>query len=138
MLSYRVHAEKNSLYNTPPCWAIYIVGLACGWLERQGGLEAMERRNAEKAATIYDVIDGGGFYRGTAQVASRSPMNIAFRLPSEELEKRFLAAAAGAGMSNLKGHRSAGGIRASVYNAMPLEHVEALAALMREFERSHG
>jgi phosphoserine aminotransferase len=138
MLDYRIHAEKSSMYNTPPCWAIYIVGLACGWLERQGGLEAMARHNAEKAALIYDLLDASGFYRGTVQKESRSLMNIPFRLPSEELEARFIQASKEAGMSNLKGHRSVGGIRASIYNAMPIEGVEALVALMREFERTSG
>ncbi|MDH3402789.1 MAG: 3-phosphoserine/phosphohydroxythreonine transaminase [Acidobacteriota bacterium] len=138
MLAYRTHAAKSSLYNTPPCWSIYVVGLACQWLERQGGLEAMARRNAEKAARLYDLIDAGDFYRGTAQVASRSLMNVPFRLPSEELESRFLETAKEADMTNLKGHRSVGGIRASIYNAMPLESVDRLVELMREFERTHG
>ena len=138
MLAYRTHAAKNSLFNTPPCWAIYVVGLACKWLEAQGGLAAMERRNNAKAAKIYELLDGGGFYRGTAQVASRSPMNIPFRLPSEELEAMFLEQSEAAGMTNLKGHRSVGGIRASIYNAMPVEGVDRLVELMREFERANG
>ncbi len=138
MLTYRIHADKNSLYNTPPCWSIYVVGLACQWLERRGGLEAMAQRNAAKAAKLYDLIDGSDFYRGTVQIASRSPMNIPFRLPSEELESRFLEASVEAGMTNLKGHRSVGGIRASIYNAMPAEGVDRLAELMWEFERAHG
>jgi phosphoserine aminotransferase len=138
MLSYRTHADKNSMFNTPPCWAIYIVSLACQWLERQGGLAIMEKRNAEKAAKLYQVFDGGDFYRGTAQTASRSKMNIPFRLPSEELEKRFLEAAKDARMTNLKGHRSVGGIRASIYNAMPPENIDVLVALMQEFERVNG
>ncbi|MCZ6507120.1 MAG: 3-phosphoserine/phosphohydroxythreonine transaminase [Acidobacteria bacterium] len=138
MLSYRTHADKNSLFNTPPCWSIYVVGLACRWLERQGGMEAMEKRNAEKAAKLYDLIDSGDFYRGTVRVASRSPMNIPFRLPNEELENRFLETTKEAGMTNLKGHRSVGGIRASIYNAMPPESVDRLVELMREFERTNG
>jgi phosphoserine aminotransferase len=138
MLAYRTHADKNSMYNTPPCWAIYMVGLACQWLERQGGLAIMQRRNAQKAAKLYDVFDNGDFYRGTAQAASRSQMNIPFRLPSEELEARFLATAKEAGMTNLKGHRSVGGIRASIYNAMPPENVDTLVELMREFERTNS
>jgi phosphoserine aminotransferase len=138
MLDYRTHAAKNSLFNTPPCWSIYVVGLACRWLERHGGLEAMAKRNADKAARLYDLIDGGDFYRGTAQSDSRSLMNIPFRLPSEELEARFLEATKEAGMTNLKGHRSVGGIRASIYNAMPAEGVDRLVELMREFERTQG
>jgi phosphoserine aminotransferase len=138
MLSYRTHADKNSMYNTPPCWAIYMVGLACQWLERQGGLATMAKRNAQKAAKLYQVFDSGEFYRGTAQPASRSQMNVTFRLPSEELEARFLEATKEAGMTNLKGHRSVGGIRASIYNAMPPENVDTLVELMREFERVNG
>lgn len=137
-LDYRTHAAKNSLYNTPPCWSIYIVGLACQWLQRQGGLAAISERNAEKAGKIYGLIDSSDFYRGTVQVASRSSMNIPFRLPSEELESRFLEASQKSGMINLKGHRSVGGIRASIYNAMPAEGVDRLVELMREFERTHG
>ncbi len=136
MLSYRTHAAKNSMFNTPPCWSIYMVGLACKWLERQGGLEAIQKRNTEKAAMIYEQFDSGDFYRGTVETASRSPMNIPFRLPDEELERRFLEATKEAGMTNLKGHRSVGGIRASIYNAMPVEGVERLVELMREFERT--
>ena len=138
MLNYRTHADKNSLFNTPPCWSIYMIGLACQWLERQGGMEAVEQSNAEKAAKIYDLLDSGDFYRGTVQVASRSPMNIPFRLPSEDLEARFIEVSKEAGMTNLKGHRSVGGIRASIYNAMPPEGVDRLVELMREFERRHG
>ncbi len=138
MLDYRIQAAKDSMFNTPPCWAIYMVGLACSWLERQGGVEAMERRNADKAAKIYDLLDSSDFYRGTVQVASRSPMNIPFRLPTEELEARFLEASGEAGMTNLKGHRSVGGLRASIYNAMPPEGVDRLVELMREFERVNG
>lgn len=138
MLDYRTHVAKNSLFNTPPCWAIYMVGLACRWIERQGGVEAMEQRNAEKAAKIYDLLDTSDFYRGTVEPASRSPMNIPFRLPSEELESRFLDTSVEAGMSNLKGHRSVGGIRASIYNAMPMEGVDRLVELMREFEQANG
>ena len=139
MLDYRIQAAKDSMFNTPPCWAIYMVGLACSWLERQGGgVEAMERRNADKAAKIYDLLDSSDFYRGTVQVTSRSPMNIPFRLPTEELEARFLEASVDAGMTNLKGHRSVGGLRASIYNAMPPEGVDRLVELMREFERVNG
>ncbi len=138
MLQYRTFAEKDSLFNTPPCWSIYVVGLVCRWVASQGGLVAMERSNRAKAGLIYDLFDTGDFYRGTVASESRSIMNIPFRLPNEELEKRFVAESKAAGMTNLKGHRSVGGIRASVYNAMPRSGVEALVDFMREFERAHG
>ncbi|MAE70363.1 MAG: 3-phosphoserine/phosphohydroxythreonine aminotransferase [Gemmatimonadetes bacterium] len=138
MLRYRTHAEKGSLYNTPACWAIYIVGLVARWVEGQGGLDSMQRANEEKAGFIYDILDQEAFYRGTARRESRSLMNIPFRLPTEELERRFVAEASAEGMTNLKGHRSVGGIRASIYNAMPRSGVETLVAFMQEFERKHG
>ncbi len=138
MLQYRTHAAKDSLFNTPPTWSIYMLGLACEWLEEQGGTAAMGERNREKAAALYSAIDGSGFYRGTVRTGSRSWMNVPFRLPSEDLEAQFLAEAAGNGLVNLKGHRSVGGIRASIYNAMPMEGVEALIDLMSDFERRNG
>jgi phosphoserine aminotransferase len=138
MLSYAVHAENKSLYNTPPVFAIYLLGLVMKWLIGQGGLEAIARVNERKAARLYAEIDRSGFYRGNAQKDSRSLMNVTFRLASEELEKRFVSEAEKNGMDGLKGHRSAGGIRASIYNAFPEEGVEALAAFMREFERRNG
>jgi len=138
MLDYRRHAAAGSLYNTPPCWSIYVLGLCCRWVEERGGIAAMERAAEERAAILYDVLDGGGFYRGTAEPASRSRMNVTFRLPTEELERRLLAEAEAAGMIQLKGHRSVGGLRASLYNAMPREGAEALAALLRDFERRNG
>ena len=138
MLDYGVHADKGSCYNTPPCFSIYVVGLVTKWLEGLGGLEAIAVRNRRKAALLYDAIDAGDFYRGTAAAADRSLMNVTFRLPSEEHERRFLAKAAEQGFSGLKGHRSVGGLRASIYNAFPEAGVEALVALMREFERSEG
>ncbi len=138
MLRYSTHAEKRSLYNTPACWAIYIVGLVARWVASQGGLEPMHRANEEKARLVYDILDRGAFYRGTVEKGSRSLMNIPFRLPTEELEGRFIAESSAEGMTNLKGHRSVGGIRASIYNAMPRSGVEALVAFMREFERRCG
>lgn len=138
MLSYATHADSGSLYNTPPAFAIYIVGLVAKWLRGDGGLAAMGARNARKAAVIYAEIDRTDFYRGHAQPDSRSHMNVTFRLPSEELEKTFVADATANGLDGLKGHRSVGGIRASIYNAFPEEGVEALAAFMREFERTRG
>ncbi|RKX33454.1 MAG: 3-phosphoserine/phosphohydroxythreonine transaminase [Verrucomicrobia bacterium] len=135
---YRTHIEKNSLYNTPPCFNIYVVMLVTRWLLSQGGLGAIAQRNERKARLLYEVIDGSEFYRGTADPAYRSVMNVTFRLPSEELEKLFVREAAEQGMKGLKGHRSVGGIRASIYNAFPIEGVETLAAFMREFESRHG
>jgi phosphoserine aminotransferase len=138
MLDYSVHAAKESLYNTPPSFAIYVVGLVAKWIKGLGGLEAMERINEEKAALLYDAIDATAFYRGTAERESRSLMNVTFRLPSEDLEKTFDKEATAAGLDGLKGHRSVGGMRASIYNAFPEEGVDALVAFMREFERKRG
>jgi len=138
MLSYAVHAENRSLYNTPPVFAIYLVGLVVKWIQGQGGLPHIADLNERKAAKLYAEIDRGAFYRGTAQKESRSLMNVTFRLPSEELEKKFVKDAEAAGFDGLKGHRSVGGIRASIYNAFPEEGVEALTAFMREFERRNG
>jgi phosphoserine aminotransferase len=138
MLSYAVHAENKSLYNTPPVFAIYLMGLVVQWILDQGGLETVANMNQAKAATLYAEIDRSGFYRGTAQKESRSLMNVTFRLPSEELEKAFVKEAEAAGFDGLQGHRSVGGIRASIYNAFPEEGVDALTSFMREFERRHG
>jgi phosphoserine aminotransferase len=139
MLDYRLLTEHNSLYNTPPAFAIYVAGLVLRWLLAEGGLPAMARRNEAKAALLYRAIDeSGGFYRGHAQPGSRSRMNVTFRLPSEELEKGFLKAAAGEGLEELKGHRSVGGLRASLYNALPLASIEALAQFMAEFSRRNA
>ena len=138
MLSYAVHAENGSLYNTPPVFAIYLLGLVAKWLIGQGGLEAMAAVNERKAGKLYAEIDRTGFYRGTAQKDSRSLMNVTFRLPSEELEKQFVKDAETAGLDGLKGHRSVGGIRASIYNAFPEAGVDALTGFMQEFERRHG
>ena len=135
MLDYRPHVAKGSRYNTPPTWSIYVTGLALAWVREQGGVEAMARRAEAKAALLYDRIDGSDFYRGTAEPDSRSLMNVTFRLPSEELERRFLAEAERRDLVGLKGHRSVGGLRASLYNAMPIEGVERLAELMEELER---
>jgi len=138
MLDYNTHAKNKSLYNTPPVFAIYIMRLVMRWLLEQGGLEAAERRNKEKAGLLYHVIDASGFYRGHANPADRSLMNVTFRLPSEDLEKQIISEATKAGLDGLKGHRSVGGIRASIYNAFPKEGVEALVSFMKEFERTHG
>ena len=134
MLDYNTHAKDKSLYNTPPVFAIYVMGLVTKWLLQQGGLEAVGRKNQEKARLIYDAIDSsGGFYRPHAKPDCRSNMNVTFRLPSEDLEKQFVSEATRQGMDGLKGHRSVGGIRASIYNAFPRAGVESLVSFMRDF-----
>src|SRR5438445_3231440 len=138
MLNYAVHAENKSLYNTPPAFAVYTLGLVMKWLLGLGGLPAIARANERKAAKLYAEIDRTGFYRGTARKDSRSLMNVTFRLPNEELEKQFLKQSESAGFDGLKGHRSVGGMRASIYNAFPEDGVDALVGFMREFERTHG
>ncbi len=138
MLDYRTHVENKSLYNTPNTWGIYIISLVCKWLKDKGGLSGMHRENERKASLLYDAIDSTDFYRGHADPDSRSIMNVTFRLPSEELEKKFTSDATAQGMDGLKGHRSVGGIRASIYNAFPLAGVEALVAFMKEFEKKNG
>jgi phosphoserine aminotransferase len=140
MLAYRTYVEHDSLYNTPPVFAIYVLMLVTRWLRDEvGGLEEQDHRNRAKAAALYEVIDGSdGFYRGHAQPASRSLMNVTFRLPDEELDARFVAEAAQRGLAELKGHRSVGGIRASIYNAMTIEGAQALAAFMAEFRERHA
>ena len=133
-LRYDIHAAKNSLYNTPPVFAIYMTGKTLKWIQRQGGLRAIEKAAQARSDLIYDVIDGSdGYYRGPVQPGSRSHMNVVFRLPSEEDEARFLEEAVARNMLNLRGHRSVGGLRASLYNAMPMEGVEALASFMSTF-----
>ena len=139
IFNYKTHADNDSLYNTPPVFAIYIVNLVLKWIEESGGLAAIAERNREKAAVVYKEIDeSGGFYRGHAQKESRSLMNITFRLPSPELEKKFVEEATANGLIGLKGHRSVGGLRASLYNAMTLEGAQALAAFMREFRQENS
>lgn len=136
---YKTHAAENSLYNTPPCFAIYLVMLVTRWIDKQGGLAAVAASNAAKAALLYGAIDGsGGYYKGTAVKEDRSDMNVTFRLPSEELEEKFVKEASSAKMKGLKGHRSVGGIRASIYNAFPRAGVEALVAFMAEFQKKNG
>jgi len=137
MLKYKTHADKDSMFNTPPCFAIYGVGEVLKWLKKQGGVEAMEKRNIAKATLLYDCIDSTDYYRGHAEVGSRSIMNISFNLPSADLEAQFIAEAAKIGLMGLKGHRSIGGCRASIYNAFPTEGVEKLIAFMKEFEAAN-
>jgi phosphoserine aminotransferase len=138
MLNYAVHAENGSMYNTPPVFAVYALGLVMKWLIDQGGLPAIAVVNERKAEKLYAEIDRTGFYRGTAHKDCRSLMNVTFRLASEELEKRFIKESTAAGLDGLKGHRSVGGMRASIYNAFPEDGVDALVAFMREFERKVG
>jgi phosphoserine aminotransferase len=138
MLQYGVHAQNKSMYNTPPVFPIYVMRLVLAWLLKRGGLEAIEKKNIRKAEKLYAAIDRTAFYRGHAEKDSRSRMNVTFRLPSEELEKAFAKEAAAAGLDGLKGHRSVGGMRASIYNAFPEEGVDALVQFMQEFERKNG
>ena len=139
MLNYNTYADKNSMYNTPPCFAIYVVQLVLKWLEETvGGLAQMDALNRRKAGLIYDLVDQSEFYRGTADADSRSLMNVTFRLPSEDLEQRFVAQALENGLGGLKGHRSVGGCRASIYNASEMGAVEALVDFMRTFEQQNG
>jgi phosphoserine aminotransferase len=138
MMDFRTHTSNNSLYNTPNTWGIYIISLVTKWLRAKGGLAAMQKENEAKAKLLYDAIDGTKFYKGHAALNSRSLMNVTFRLPTEELEAKFSADAKALGMDGLKGHRSVGGIRASIYNAFPRAGVERLVEFMQEFERQNG
>lgn len=136
MLSYQTHVDKNSLYNTPPTFGIYMLGEVLKWIELEGGLQALENNNEEKAKLIYDAIDdSNGFYVGHAEKNSRSLMNITFRLQDNELEKQFLTEATAEGFVGLNGHRSVGGCRASTYNAVPHEACLALSEFMKDFQR---
>lgn len=138
MLDYRAIAQNDSMLNTPNTWGIYLVNLVCEWLKMRGGVSAMQKLNEAKAKFLYDAIDeSDGFYRGHAERAARSLMNVTFRLPSEELEKKFVAEAAENDLDGLKGHRSVGGIRASIYNAFPQEGVEKLVDFMRDFSQKN-
>ncbi len=139
MLKFTTFAEKNSMFNTPPCFAIYTIGLVLKWLEETiGGLEKMEALNREKADLLYETIDKVDFYSGTAEKDSRSVMNVTFRLPNEHLEKEFVQQALQNGMEGLKGHRSVGGCRASIYNSTPIEAVKALVDFMKDFAKKYG
>jgi phosphoserine aminotransferase len=139
MLKYTTYASKNSMFNTPPCFAIYMIQLVMKWLEESvGGLEKMAALNQTKARTLYETIDASGFYQGTAETDSRSLMNVTFRLPDEALEKQFVEQALKNSMGGLKGHRSVGGCRASIYNATPLAAIEALVDFMKHFEQKNG
>lgn len=137
MLQYKTHAKENSLYNTPPTYNIYMVGKVLHWLENLGGLEAMQKRNQEKAELLYSYLDQSKLFRATVEGASRSLMNVPFVTGNEELDAKFVKAASASGLVNLKGHRTVGGMRASIYNAMPLEGVKALIAFMEAFEKEN-
>lgn len=139
LLDYRAIAANDSMLNTPNTWGIYIISLVCDWLNEQGGLAAMEQKNKEKAGILYDAIDSSdGYYRGHAKKSARSLMNVTFRLPSEDLEKQFTSEATALGLDGLKGHRSVGGIRASIYNAFPKDGVEKLVEFMKDFSEKNG
>ncbi|MDA8234459.1 MAG: 3-phosphoserine/phosphohydroxythreonine transaminase [Clostridia bacterium] len=139
MFRYDIHAKNDSLYNTPPTFSVYLVNLVLHWVKNNGGLAVMEKQNQDKAKLVYDAIDNSaGFFTGHAEKGSRSLMNITFRLPNEDLEKAFIAEASKQGLVGLKGHRSVGGIRASIYNAMPPQGCKALAELMIDFAKKNG
>jgi phosphoserine aminotransferase len=139
MLNYKTHVENNSLYNTPNTFGIYIIGLIAKWIKKLGGLDAMYRINRDKADLLYKCIDeSGGYYKGHAEKESRSLMNITFNLAAEELEKKLIAEATAAGFDGLKGHRSVGGLRASIYNAFPKKGVEDLVSFMKDFQKKNG
>ncbi|QDX81303.1 phosphoserine transaminase [Denitratisoma sp. DHT3] len=138
MLDYKTHADNDSMYNTPPTYSIYIAGLVFQWLKKQGGLAAMEQKNIEKAALLYDFLDNSKFFKNPVKKEDRSRMNVPFTLKDESFDEAFLKGAKERGMIQLKGHRSVGGMRASIYNAMPVEGVKALVEYMKEFEAKHG
>lgn len=138
MLKWKTQADADSLFNTPPCYTIYTCGLVFKWLKEQGGLAAMKAKNEEKAAILYNFLDQSQLFKGTVEKASRSLMNVPFVTGNEELDKKFVAESTEAGFVNLKGHRSVGGMRASIYNAMPKEGVEKLVEFMADFEKKNG
>lgn len=138
MLQYRTHIQSDSCNNTPPTFPIYIMKLVLEWLKKKGGLEGIAKENEAKAKLLYDCLDSSDFWRTPVEKESRSLMNVVFRLPSEDLEKKLIAEAEEAGFAGLKGHRSVGGLRASIYNAMPIEGVQGLVAKMKDFERANG
>ena len=137
MLTYKTHADAKSLYNTPPSYGIYICGKVFQWLKGMGGLEEMKKRNVEKAALLYDFLDHSSLFKGTVEVKDRSLMNVPFVTGNDELDAKFVKAAKSVGLESLKGHRTVGGMRASIYNAMPKEGVEALVAFMKKFEEEN-
>ena len=138
MLQYKIHADNGSLYNTPPAYGIYICGKVFQWLKARGGLEAMKQYNEQKAKILYDFLDESKLFHGTVVKKDRSLMNVPFVTGDKELDARFVKEAEAVGFVNLKGHRTVGGMRASIYNAMPIEGVEKLVAFMAEFEKNNG
>ncbi|MGK7397345.1 MAG: 3-phosphoserine/phosphohydroxythreonine transaminase [Candidatus Cyclobacteriaceae bacterium M3_2C_046] len=138
MLRYTTHIENNSMFNTPPCYPIYMAGLVFQWLLEMGGIAAMEKQNRHKAALLYDYLDQSALFSSTVKDPDRSIMNVPFILPTDELNNRFIKEADAAGFKTLKGHRSVGGMRASIYNAMPVEGVEALVGFMQQFEKQNS
>ncbi|MEG2870141.1 MAG: 3-phosphoserine/phosphohydroxythreonine transaminase, partial [Clostridium sp.] len=137
MLRYKTYADSDSLYNTPPTYSIYMCGKVFKWLKKQGGLLAMKERNEKKAQILYDFLDASSLFKGTVEKKDRSLMNVPFITGDEAMDDMFIKAAKAAGFVNLKGHRSVGGMRASIYNAMPIEGVEKLVAFMKDFENKH-
>ena len=137
MLKYKIHADNGSMYNTPPAYGIYICGKVFKWLKKMGGLEAMKVHNEKKAKILYDFLDSSKLFKGTVRAEDRSLMNVPFVTGNEELDAEFVKAATAAGFVNLKGHRTVGGMRASIYNAMPIEGVEKLVAFMKKFEEEN-
>ena len=138
MMQYKIHADNGSMYNTPPAYGIYICGKVFKWLKKMGGLEAMQAHNEKKAKILYDFLDESKLFHGTVRKEDRSLMNVPFVTGNEELDAKFVKEAKAAGFENLKGHRTVGGMRASIYNAMPIEGVESLVAFMREFEAKNS
>ena len=137
MMEYQLQIDKGSMYNTPPCWCIYMLGLTLDWVEENGGLEGMEQLRSLRSGMLYDVLDGSRLFTCHADKGSRSGMNVTFRTGSEELDAKFVKEAAEAGFLNLKGHRMTGGMRASIYNAMPVEGVEGLCRFIQAFDRNN-
>ena len=138
MLKYKTHADADSLYNTPPCYGIYICGKVFKWLLKNGGLEKMKETNEKKAKLLYDFLDQSKLFKGTVEKNSRSLMNVPFVTGDKDMDAKFIAEAKAAGFVNLKGHRTVGGMRASIYNAMPVEGVEKLVAFMKKFEEENA
>ena len=138
MLNYQIHADNNSLYNTPPCYTIYICKLVLEWIKNLGGLEKMKELNEAKAKMLYDFLDNSKLFKGTVKKEDRSLMNVPFVTGNEELDAKFVKESTAAGLVNLKGHRTVGGMRASIYNAMPIEGVKALVEFMEKFEKENG
>ena len=137
MLQYKTQADAGSLYNTPPCYGIYICGKVFKWIKKMGGLEAMKEHNEKKAKILYDFLDSSELFKGTVEAKDRSLMNVPFVTGDADLDAKFVAEAKAAGFENLKGHRTVGGMRASIYNAMPIEGVEKLVEFMKKFEEEN-